>query len=250
MHYLIKDTEFKKILKFLKEIKGIHKKNVRRLRRFIEGVYYLVRSGCQIRLLPYYYGDWRAIHKRFKEWSERGIWEKMFEYCKQNPDMEWTMIDSTIVRAHACAAGYGKNSQQEEALGRSKGGFTTKIHITTDALGNPLKFILTAGQRHDITQAKKLCENVFESTIIADKGYDCDDFVMTIIDQKCSANIPSKSNRKKPRTYDADLYEYRHIIECFIGKIKHFRRVFSRFDKSAQSYLSFLHFVGALIWIR
>ena len=108
--------------------------------------------------------------------------------------MEWTLVDSTVVRAHAYAAGYGKNSQQEEALGRSKGGFTTKIHITTDALGNPLKFILTAGQRNDITQPKQLFENIFESTIIADKAYDCDDFVMTIIDQKCT---PKKSILKQ-----------------------------------------------------
>ena len=250
MHYLIKHTEFEKILKFLKEIKGIHKSNVKQLRRFIEGVHYLCRTGCQVRLLPFYYGHWRAVHKRFKEWSDRGIWEQMFEYFKQDPDMKWTMIDSTIVRAHACAAGFGKDSQQKEALGRSKGGFSTKIHIATDALGNPLKFILTAGQRNDITQAEQLCKTVFESTIIADKGYDCDAFVETILSQQCTPNIPPKSNRKKPRTYDKDLYKYRHIIECFIGKIKHFRRVFSRFDKSAQSYLSFLHFVGALIWIR
>lgn len=250
MHYLIKDTEFEKILNFLQQVKGIHTNNTKRLKIFIEAVHYLCRSGCQLRLLPFYYGNWRAVHKRFKEWSDRGIWKKMFEYFKQDPDMEWTVIDSTIVRAHACAAGYGKDSQHREALGRSKGGFSTKIHITTDALGNPLKFILTAGQRNDITQAKQLCESVFESTIIADKAYDCDDFVETIIGQRCVSNIPPRSNRKEPRSYDECLYEERHVIECFIGKIKHFRRIFSRYDKSAQSYLSFLYFVGGLIWIR
>jgi len=139
MHYLIQDTDFEKILKFLEEIKGIHKKNVEKIRIFLEAVYYLCKTGCQIRLLPNYYGHWRAVHKRFKEWGNRGIWEKMFEYFKQDPDMEWIMLDSSIVRAHACASGYGKNSQEQEALGRSKGGFTTKIHIATDALGNPLK---------------------------------------------------------------------------------------------------------------
>ena len=66
------------------------------------------------------------------------------------------MIDVTIVRSHACSAGYGKNTQDIQALGRSKGGFTTKIHALVDALGNPLKFILTPGQRHEITQASTL----------------------------------------------------------------------------------------------
>lgn len=65
------------------------------------------------------------------------------------------MIDTMTIRVHACFAGYGKNSQDGEALGR-RGGFTTKIHAIVDALGNPLKFILTSGQRHDITQAKEL----------------------------------------------------------------------------------------------
>jgi transposase len=250
MHHLIEDTAFEKILKFLQQIKGIHKNNIERLRIFIEAVYYLCRSGCQLRLLPFYYGSWRAIHKRFKEWSDRGIWENMFEYFKQDPDMEWIMIDSTIVRAHACAAGYGKDSQPKEALGRSKGGFSTKIHIATDALGNPLKFILTAGQRNDITQAKQLCESASDSTIIADKGYDSDELVETIIDQNCTPNIPPRSNRKEPRFYDKSLYEERHVIECFIGKVKQFRRIFSRYDKSAQSYLSFLYFAGVLIWLR
>lgn len=250
MHYLIQDTDFEKILKFLEEIKGIHKKNVEKIRIFLEAVYYLCKTGCQIRLLPNYYGHWRAIHKRFKEWGDRGIWEKMFEYFKQDPDMEWIMLDSSIVRAHACASGYGKNSQEQEALGRSKGGFTTKIHIATDALGNPLKFTLTAGQRHDITQAKELCKSISGAVIIADKAYDVDHFIATLVDQQCTPNIPPKKNRKNPRTYDEDLYKYRNVIERFIGKIKHFRRVFSRFDKSARSYLSFLHFVGVFIWIR
>lgn len=250
MHCLIKNTDFEKIVKYLEKEKGIHTKNMERLKTFINAVYYLSRSGCQLRLLPYYYGHWRAVHKRFKEWSDRGIWERMFEYFKQDPDTEWVMIDSTIVRAHACAAGFGKDSQQKEALGRSKGGFSTKIHTATDALGNPLKFILTAGQRNDITQAKKLCKSIFNATIIADKAYDCDDFVETILSQKCIPNIPPKSNRKNPRSYDKDLYEYRHIIECFFSKLKHFRRIFSRYDKSSKSYLSFLHFVGVFIWIR
>ena len=250
MHYLIKDTEYEKILKFLQKVKGIHTSNLRRVRRFIEAVYYLCRGGCQLRLLPSYYGHWRAVHKRFKDWSNRGIWKAMFEYFKQDPDMEWSIIDSTVVRAHACAAGYEKGSQLKEALGRSKGGFSTKIHVLTDALGNPLKFILTPGQSSDITQAKKLCESVFESTVIADKAYDSDDFIDTIINQKCIPNIPPKSNRKTPRFYDKHLYEERYAIECFIGKIKQFRRIFSRYEKLAQSYLSFLYFVGSLIWIR
>ena len=246
MHYLIKDTEFTKILKFLLTLKGIHKHNDR-LRLFMEAVCYMCRSGCQWRLMPIYYGNWRAVHKRFKDWSNRNIWEKLFEYFKQDPDLEWMVIDSTIVRAHACAAGYKKDNQEQEALGRSKGGFSTKIHTVVDALGNPLKFILTPGQRNDITQAKKLVKDTTNIPVLADKVYDANDFINSISPDSC---IPPRSNRKNPRFYDEYLYEERHVIECFFGKIKHFRRIFSRYDKSARTYLSFLHFVGSLIWIR
>jgi len=250
MHYLIKDTDFEKILNFLMQVKGIHKKNIEKLRKFIEAVYYICRSGCQWRLLPFYYGDWRAVHKRFKQWEERNIWKKMFEYFQNDPDMEWISLDSTIVRAHACAAGYNKDSQAQEALGRSKGGFSTKIHAMVDALGNPLKFLLTAGQRHDITQAKNLIDDIKNTTVIADTAYDANDFIETLHSKQCEPEIPSRRNRKEPRYCDKHLYAERHTIECFFGKVKHFRRVFSRFDKSARSYLAFLQFAGMLIWLR
>lgn len=250
MHYLIKNTEFEKILKFLMQIKGIHKNNQNRLRNFIEGVCYACRSGCQWRLLPIYYGNWRAIHKRFKYWCKLNIWKKLFENFQEDPDMEWVMIDSTVIRAHACSAGYGKDTQEKEALGRSRGGFTTKIHALVDALGNPLKFTLTAGQRHDITQAKQLSLDIFKACMIADTAYDANHFIEDLHAQECQPEIPPRKNRKQPREYDEHLYKERHAIECFFGKIKHFRRIFSRYDKSAQSYLSFLYFVGTLIWLR
>lgn len=246
--HLIQDTAFEKILNFLSQIKGIHKRNTRRLRLFFEAVCYVSRSGCQWRLLPYYYGKWRTVHKRFKDWSNRGIWQKIFEIGKIDPDMELTMIDSTVVRAHACASGYG--NQQEEALGRSKGGFTTKIHAIVDALGNPLKFSLTAGQRNDITQAIPLSVGIESDLMAADKAYDCNEYVIFLKSNNCHPVIPPRRNRKIPREYDDHIYKERHQIECFFGKIKHFRRVFSRYDKTATSYLSFIYFVSTLIWLR
>ncbi len=250
MHYLIKDTEFEEILKFLVQVKGIHKNDVERLRRFIEAVYYVCRSGCQWRLLPFYYGHWRAVHKRFKAWIKHNIWKRLFEFVQKDPDMELAIIDATVVRAHACAAGYGYKTQEKEALGRSAGGFSTKIHAHVDALGNPIKFILTPGNRHDITQAKKLSEGVFDVPLVADTAYGSKDFMGYLQDKACEPVIPPRENSVRPWPYDEHLYKERHLIECFFGKIKHFRRIFSRFDKSALSYLSFLQFVGTLIWIR
>lgn len=250
MNYYIKRQEWERILLRLNGIQSIHTKDEISLRRFIEGVWFVARSGCQWRLLPERYGSWRAVHMRFKEWSDKGIWKQLFESMHVEADNEATMIDATIVRAHACSAGYKKDSASQEALGRSKGGFATKIHALADALGNPLKFILTLCQRNDITQAESLLSNISNTAVIADKGYDSNTLIQEIQKRKSVAVIPPKRNRKVQREYDMHLYKERHLVECFLGNIKHFRRIFSRFDKTAQAFMGFLNFVGVLLWLR
>ena len=158
------------------------------------------------------------------------------------------MIDTTIVRAHACAAGYG--NQNEQALGRSTGGFSTKIHAKVDALGNPLKFIVTPGQKSDIKQADKLISGTKNAYVIADKAYSSYKLHQKIKQQNCIPVIPLKSNALKIYKYDKHIYKERHAIECFFSKMKYFRRVFSRFDKSVLNFTSFLSFVGVCLWLR
>lgn len=137
-----------------------------------------------------------------------------------------------------------------QALGRSRGGFSCKIHVTVDGLGNPLRVCLTAGQRHDSTQAQTLLEGLAFQRLIADRGYAAADFVEYLLARGIQAVIPPHQRAKVLREYDTWLYRERHLVECFINKIKHFRRIFSRFEKLDRSYLGFLHFVSALIWLR
>ena len=119
-----------------------------------------------------------------------------------------------------------------------------------DGLGNPLRCALTAGQGHDLTAAQALLTDLEAEHVIGDKGYDSADFLQCILSMGAVAVIPPRSNRKTPRAYDEYLYRERHLVECFINKIKHFRHVFSRFDKLSIRFLGFLSFVGALIWLR
>jgi len=122
--------------------------------------------------------------------------------------------------------------------------------VTVDALGNPLRFLLTGGQRHDITQAKALIADFEFERLIADRGYDSDDLLHLLAEKEVEAVIPPRKNRTEPREYDKHLYKDRHLVECFMNKIKHYRRIFSRFEKLSKRYLGFLSFVGALIWLR
>jgi transposase len=135
----------------------------------------------------------------------------------------------------------------EQALGRSRGGFSCKIHVTVDGLGNPLRWRLTAGQRHDSTQAKALLDGFDCERLIADRGYAVEDFIDYLLERGIQAVIPPHQRAKVLRDYDDGLYRERHWVECFIHKIKHFRRVFSRFEILDRSYLGFLNFVSALI---
>lgn len=244
----ISKVAWSKILKFLRSCKNIYVGTESQCKNFIEAIYWISRTGAQWRELHDKYGNWNSIFKRFNAWSKKNIWKKLLQFCTQDPDLEYVMIDATIVRAHTCSAGYG--SQQTEGLGRSKGGFTSKIHAKVDALGNPLQFIITPGQTSDITQAKFLLDDVYNSQVIADKAYGSIEVRTQIRKQNCKDVIPSRVNSLEPVEYDKHIYKERHAIECFFSKMKYFRRIFSRFDKSARNFASFLSFVGALIWLR
>lgn len=108
---------------------------------------------------------------------------------------------------------------------------------------------LTGGERHDITQADALIDGFRGGFVIADKGYDSNNFLGFIDGMGMEAVIPPRSNRKTSREYDAELYKVRNVVERFIGKVKHFRRVATRYDKLSSVYLGFLHFASIFIWM-
>jgi transposase len=154
-----------------------------------------------------------------------------------------------------------KTVAEQEALGRSRGGFSTKVHVVSDALGNPLAITLTGGQRHDITQAGPLLDAAVEAmslaaedaaairAVLADRGYDADHFVERIGALGAEAVIPSRTSRKEPREHDRELYKDRNKVERLIGRFKHYRRIATRYEKTARNYLAMLHLVGAMVWL-
>jgi transposase len=118
-------------------------------------------------------------------------------------------------------------------------------------LGNALRFILTGGEVSDHREAGNLIAEFAFDYLIADKGYDSEPFVQTIEARGSRAVIPKRRyGGQAERKYDRHLYRERHLIECFINKIKHYRRVFTRFEKLSKNYLSFVHLVSTMIWLK
>ena len=139
---------------------------------------------------------------------------------------------------------------KDQALGRSRGGLTTKIHTITDAQGRPLRFILSAGQTHDCTTAAELLADRDTTGVIADKAYDTDDLRKLIAAAQAEAVIPSKRNRTVQIPHDKIAYRLRNRIERFFNKLKHFRHIATRYDRRAIYFLAALHLASAMIWMR
>ena len=135
-------------------------------------------------------------------------------------------------------------------MGRSRGGLTTKIHMVCDTLGRPLRFILTAGQRHDCLSAKALLDGFQADAVLADKAYDNNDLRQTIAEMKAQAVIPSTRSRKVPIPHDEIAYKDRNRIERCFNKLKHFRRFATRYDRRTVHFLAFIHLAAVMLWMR
>ena len=117
-------------------------------------------------------------------------------------------------------------------------------------MGNPTRFILTGGERPDCEQAINLLNDQEADAVLADKGYDADYIVDAVKAMEADVVIPPKSNRKTAREYDRHLYKERNLIERMYGKLKHFRRVATRYDKLASSYLAFVLVAAIYLWLK
>src|SRR5918997_212212 len=137
-----------------------------------------------------------------------------------------------------------------EAIDRSRGGLTTKIHAIVDALGNPLAVSLTGGDVHDVTQAQVFTPEIEPAPLLADKGYDSDGFIGHLEVRRIKPVIPPRANRKTPRECDFALYRERNLVERFFSNIKHFRAIATRYEKTARNFLAGVHLVCALAWLK
>ncbi|MEV3856951.1 IS5 family transposase [Streptomyces sp. NPDC050095] len=276
-------------------------------RQVINGIIHRLSTGCQWRKLPERFGPWQTIHKRHARWSADGTWERLLQHVQAVADaagdIDWNInIDSTSIRAHQHAAGAptappppgakrspakisslarahaptpvpGGGGAAGEALGRSRGGLTTKIHLAADGRCRPLSLVLTPGQRADCTQFEAVMDKIrvprlgagrprrLPDSVGADKAYS-NSLIRNYLRRRGIRHvIPEKSDSRtarwrrgsdggRPPGFDRSRYKARNTVERAINKIKQFRAVATRYDKRRYIYLGTVTVAAPLIWLR
>ncbi|MCG8609454.1 MAG: IS5 family transposase [Pseudomonadales bacterium] len=226
---------------------GVYDK--RSLRMTVEGMLYRMRTGLPWRDLPDYFGHWNSVYKKFNAWSAKGIWSKVFEFFVVEPDLEWGFIDGSYVKAHQHSSGAAAAGDQ--AIGRSRAGYTSKIHMVVDGFGLPVHFEITGGQTHDSSAADDVLEgaDLFEY-VIGDKGYDKEPLRQKIRDRGSIPMIPRRRNSTVGNDdMDWGLYKNRHLVENQFARLKHYRAVATRYDKLKRNFESVVAMACAIQWL-
>ena len=138
-------------------------------RRFINAVFWILRTGAPWRDLPADLGDWKNTQRRFCRWRDKGVWEKLLDLVIDDPDYEWLMIDASHCKVHPHAAGARGGISGHEP---HKRGLNTKIHLAEDVHGMPLRVIITEGTRADCKEAAGQIDGILAEALLADRGYD------------------------------------------------------------------------------
>lgn len=164
---------------------------------------WIARSGAPWRDLPERYGPWETVYSRFRKWIEDGILYNIFCVLSLDAELEKLSMDGSIVQAHQHSAGEKKRGPPTE-IGHSRGGASTKIHAIVDSYGNPVRLMISEGQRNDITCAILLLEqiDIEGSHVLADRGYDSSHLIAYIYDHGGEPTIPSRKGAKFERRCD------------------------------------------------
>ncbi|WP_443043457.1 IS5 family transposase [Streptomyces sp. GF20] len=249
-------------------------------RQVIDAIAWKYRTGSPWMDLPPEFGSWKGAYSRLRNWAIDGTWERVFTtllaQADADEDLSWVVsVDSTVVRAHQHAAGARKkglpaDEPTDHAIGRSRGGLTAKIHLAADGNCRPLAFVLTAGQAGDAPAFTEVMARlrvprrvgrprIRPDMVLADKAYSSRAIrehlrrrgIRTVIpvpaDQQ-GHRLRRGSHGGRPPAFDREAYKQRNTVERCINRLKQWRGIATRYEKTATVYLAGLHVAAIFIW--
>ena len=255
----VTDKEWNAIRVFLpKERSGKRGRPWNPHRRIVNGILWVLHVGAGWRDVPQEYGKWQTIYNRFRRWSQEGLWDRIWKRLLRRLDRNrkisrvlWS-VDGSIIRAHRSAAGGSCKTQrnaEENALGRSRGGYSTKIHVVCDTKGIPLGITATAGQKGEAPEFENVMNSIRlpigrkvkrPKAVAGDKAYSSGAIRSWLRKRTIKDVIPTRSNETSNPRFAKNLYRQRNIVERVIGRLKEFRRIATRYDKNKENYVAMI----------
>ena len=246
--HLIGDGLWQRVLEALRCEPYMHTHDLGRLRRFVSACFVVLRRNCTWAELGCFVPSADAAKRRFRRWAKKGVWDRLMQHSQPAAEPDVLHVDSTAIKCHRTAA--GARGGGEEAIGRSRGGLTTKVHHAVDGLGFVRRLLTSPGQHADCRHAQALTAGLRPVAVVGDKGYDTDALRAHWRTQGVGVCIPPKRNRLVKHAHDAALYRTRHMVENSFCRLKDHRRLSLRLDKTETSFRAFACFAAALMNLK
>lgn len=208
----------------------------------------MLRTGCPWRDLPECYGKWQTVYSRFRLWCRQGLFARILAQLGRKAVGSLRHLDSSHIKLHQHGAN-PRGGQATQAMGRTKGGLNTKLSAVVDGWGRALAVSLDCGQRHDLLAALPVLGAARGHCLVADRGVDADNFRARLLRQRSRPCIPPKRRRLHRVRFHRGYYRHRRQVENFFGRIKAHRRISTRYDKLAETFLGFVQLAAALDWL-
>jgi transposase len=215
----------------------------------VEAIFYVLRTAVAWRDLPACYGPWESVYTRWRRWCAVGLWQEILRLLSRRAVGRVRFIDSSHVKCHQFATNPA-GGQSAQAIGRTKGGLNTKIAALVEGRGRLMAGVIAPGQVYEVEAAAPLLENLRRILLVGDKGFDSDALRRQMLAQGCLASIPPRSGRRSPAWFHRGLYQQRHKIENFFQRIKIYKRVSTRYEKLALTFLNFVLLAAIFDWLK